>query len=152
MKKHTSIQINAAFLLFVFTLNTIVGFACAFGAKVNLNEASISVNQQDLQKPHIHADGHKHNHQHAATVPQKNLDKKKKGNCCKDEVQKIQSLDKAITQNAKVALVPIFFSSINSFLNSINFPSSNQAIQKFSIRFFYPPPPDIRIAIQSFQI
>ena len=83
----------------------------------------------------------------------KATEKKEKKGCCNDEVQKLQSLDKALNQNAKTVIdVPAFAAIISTFLGIDIFNSAKAYPPKYIARYFYPPPPDIRIAIQSFQI
>lgn len=61
MKRNRSIQIKAAILMIVFSLNTIIGFACAIGLK----EALVSAHHDAKETKavvHVHADGKKHIH------------------------------------------------------------------------------------------
>lgn len=154
MKKNISIQLKAAILLIVFGLNTIVGFACGIGIDMGFN--STHHEEEEATVIHVHADGKKddhHNqpasHQHEAKKPDSN---EKKG-CCNDEVQKFQSLDKALNQNVKIIIdVPAFAAIISTFLGVDIFNSAKAYPLKYVARLFYPPPPDIRIVIQSFQI
>ena len=39
MKKNSSIQLKAAFLLIVFALNTVLGFACSMGLDMGYNKS-----------------------------------------------------------------------------------------------------------------
>ena len=154
MKRNISIQLKAAFLLIVFGLNTMVGFACAMGVDMGFN--TTHHHDEEAIEVHEHADGFKHDHhkqaakhQHEENKPEK---EEKKG-CCNDDVQKLQSLDKALNQNAKTVIdVPVFTAIISAFLGIDVYNLSNNYPSKYRVRFFYPPPTDIRIAIQSFQI
>ncbi len=154
MKKNISIQLKAAVLLIVFGLNTIVGFACGIGIDMGFN--STHHEEEKATVNHVHDNGKSDdhynpsaNHQHEA----KKADSKEKKGCCNDEVQKLQSLDKALNQNAKTAIdAPVFAAIISTFLGIDIFNSAKAYPPKYIARFFYPPPPDIRIAIQSFQI
>ena len=141
-------------LLLVFSLNTIIGFACAVGMDMGFN--TTHHHDEEVIEIHEHADGIKHNHQQQAEKHQHNenkSEKKEKGGCCNDDVQKFQSLDKALTQNAKTAIdVPVFAALISTFLGIDIFNIAKAYPPKYKARYFYPPPPDIRIAIQSFQI
>ena len=154
MKRNISIQLKAAFLLIVFGLNTMVGFACAMGVDMGFN--ATHHHDDEATEIHEHADGVKHDHhkqaakhEHEENKPEK---KEKKG-CCNDDVQKFQSLDKALNQNVKTVIdVPVFTAIISAFLGIDVYNLSKTYPPKYRVRFFYPPPPDIRIAIQSFQI
>ena len=127
-------------------MNTVVGFACAVGLDMGFNTTH---HHEEVTKVsiHVHADGKKHQHQH---------DKKeatKKEGCCNDKVIKFQDLDKAISQNIKAPIAsPIFAAIISAFFSIDIFKAGQTAPQKNIARFFHPPPPDILISIQRFQI
>jgi hypothetical protein len=63
MKPRFSIQLKAAFLLVVFSINTVVGFACAVGLDMGFNTKHHEDEQATGAVVHIHADGKKHIHQ-----------------------------------------------------------------------------------------
>ena len=201
MKKNRSIQLNAAFLLVVFSMNTIVGFACSLGLDMGYNskhhgedaatEAVVHIHKdgkkhihyekkkgnnnnnshhQSEEKAtkavvHIHKDGKRHIHQekkgshsndkyhtHAEAknteTPKKDID-----NCCTDQVKNFQEIDKVIP-NSVINIHPVFFTTFVAVYFNINLlPPTNvvRDIKPF-VRNHHPPIPDIRIAIQSFQI
>lgn len=149
MKKNISIQLKAALLLVVFALNTVVGFACAIGIDMNFN-TSHHENEETAITVHVHADGKKHHHEEAEHNQSAN---DKKDDCCNNKVVKLLQTDKAIPQSAKLissvfstALVPVYY-SVN-----ISCPSQVPTSKMYFVRGHHPPIPDIRIAIQSFQI
>ncbi len=157
MNRNKSIQFKAAFLLIVFSLNTIIGFACAVGLDMGFNSHH---HEQEVTETsvHVHSDGKQHQHynevkdHHDETVndhhPTNNKD-----NCCNDEVMKFQQVDKAIVSSVTL-LSPVFFTSfLASFYNIDILSSKNRTSDiKYFVRSHHPPIPDIRIAIQSFQI
>lgn len=123
-------SIKAVFLLFVFLLNTVTGFACAVG--MNMDSGGYE-----------HSDEHHHEH-HGD----------EKENCCKDAVTKLTTSDK-LTQRSfdfnQFSIPFILLPGIPhkeylaiSFL--INVPSA-----QFS-RHCRSPIRDLRVIIQSFQI
>ncbi len=154
MKRNISIQFKAALLLIVFGFNTIVGFACAVDIDMGFN--TIHHHDEAATEVHEHALGvnHEHDFQTSKQEHQKNIpEKKDKKGCCNDDVQKFQGLDKALNQNAKTIIdIPVFNAIISTFLADDVYASSKAYPFKYKVRFFYPPPLDIRIAIQSFQI
>ena len=175
MKKNISIQLKAAFLLAVFSLNMLVGFACSIGVDMGFNSARqkrevtapathVHANgkkHQHHQQPakaaiHVHANGKKHTHHNQTAKLHQEENKptqKEKDDCCNDKVIKFQSLDKAINQNTKASIdVPALVAIITIFSRLDIYKLSKAYPPKYKARFFYPPPPDIRIAIQSFQI
>ncbi len=153
MKRSISIQLKAALLLIVFGLNTVVGFACAVGIDMGFNNTH---HDEEATEVHQHADGIKHDHHNQTSKhkhEEKKSEKKEKKGCCNDEVQKLQSLDKALNQNIKTSVnLPTFVVIASTFLGIGISTSTETYPPKNIIRYFYPPPADIRIAIQSFQI
>lgn len=156
MNQNISIQIKAAFLIIVFSLNTMVGFACAIGIDMGFNKTHHEEETTEAVV-HIHKDGKKHVHhneagKHHDETSNHHKAKDGKDNCCNDKVIKITQLDKSIPQSLS-AINPIFFTTfISSFYNiDVLFTSQNISI-KYFVRSHHPPIPDIRIAIQSFQI
>ena len=149
MKKIKSIQLKAAFLVIVFSLNTVIGFACTVGLDMGFNshhheESAIEVSENHHQdKSHHHDEADVHHHQ-------TNNDK---DNCCNNEVMKFQQVDKAVASSITL-IIPVFFTSLLASFYNINILSSNNRISgiKHFVRSHHPPIPDIRIAIQSFQI
>jgi hypothetical protein len=149
MKKIKSIQLKAAFLVIVFSLNTVIGFACTVGLDMGFNshhheESAIEVSENHHQdKSHHHDEADVHHHQ-------TNNDK---DNCCNNEVMKFQQVDKAVASSITL-IIPVFFTSLLASFYNIDILSSNNRISgiKHFVRSHHPPIPDIRIAIQSFQI
>lgn len=175
MQRTTTIQIKAAFLLTVFSLNMITGFACSLGLNMGFNASAHSMEEAIRPPVHLHADGKKHEHQKPAAKPsvhvhtdgknhehqqksvkqdpqQKNaLPQKESEGCCKDDVVGFQNLDKNI--NLKSAInAPALTALISSFLG-IDFytvPATEKELH--TARYLFPPPPNILISIQRFQI
>ena len=148
MKRNKSIQLKAAFLLIAFSLNTEIGFACAVGLDMGFNSHHHEESAVETQCIHHHNKSHHHDevdvHHHKAN---------EKDNCCNDSVMKFQKVDKALASSFSL-INPVFFSSfLASFYNIDIFSSKNRTSEiKYFVRSHHPPIPDIRIAIQSFQI
>lgn len=153
MKRNISIQLKATFLLLVFALNTVVGFACAVGLDMDFNsthheEAAVEV------AVHVHADGKKYEHHDDSQKHQhKKHEDSKKDDCCNDGVIKFQNLDKNLVQNVKVPVIAFDYIALTAVAFSYNYLKVFSVVsQKILPRNFHPPPQDIRIAIRSFQI
>ena len=103
MKKIKSIQLKAAFLVIVFSLNTVIGFACTVGLDMGFNshhheESAIEVSENHHQdKSHHHDEADVHHHQ-------TNNDK---DNCCNNEVMKFQQVDKAVASSITLTILPL---------------------------------------------
>lgn len=66
MKIKRSIQFKAAFLMIVFSLNTIIDFACAVGMDMRFN--STHHDEMTIEASiHVHANGKSHNHHNEVT-------------------------------------------------------------------------------------
>ncbi len=154
MKKNRSIPFKAAFLLLVFSLNMVVGLACAMGMEMGFNSPHHP--KTDVVKVHTHSNGEKHEHHNKVDEHQKkvkNTEPKEKEGCCSDAVLKIAQTDIAVPQISTVGNA-MFFTSLIPFFCDINIFYTHQIIENFKyfLQNYHPPIPDIRIAIQSFQI
>jgi len=163
MKRNSSIQLKAAFLLIVFAMNTVVGLACAVGVDMSFNTKHHDEEQEIKTPVHVHANGHKHEHKKEAgkhkhehgneANKHKHVEKKApaKEGCCTDEVVKFQNVEKNLA--AKIVIDAPAFVAILSTFPGINLYNITKAFpQKSIVPFFYPPPPDILISIQKFQV
>ncbi|SHN36157.1 hypothetical protein [Chitinophaga sp. CF418] len=151
MKRNTSIQrFKAALLLTVFLLNTVVGFACAVGLDMGFNPTHHHEHNEtggaQTKGSHHQADVNHHHHHH----PQK----KEKDNCCNDNVIKVIQTDKSRSPALDFSINPAFFIVfVSTFYNVDLWASSRAKVNsRYFVRSYHPPIPDIRIAIQSFQI
>mgnify|MGYP000954285553 CR=1 FL=1 len=149
MNKALSIQLKAAFLLIIFSLNMFVGFACAVGVDMDMG-FNTTHHHEEATEVHDHADGKKHHHEEAE---HKHSHKDGKDDCCNHKVVKLSQVDKAVPQTAKL-LSPVFFTAfVATYYNiNISYPSQVSTSNKYFVRGHHPPIPNIRIAIQSFQI
>jgi len=147
MNKALSIQLKAASLLIVFSLNILVGFACALGVDVSFNKIHHHHEEEAID---VHADGKEHHHEKAE---HEHSSKDGKDDCCNDKVVKISQTDKAVPQAAKL-LSPVFFTAfVTAYYNiNISHPIQADTSNKYFVRGHHPPIPDIRIAIHRFQI
>ncbi|MBC7650359.1 MAG: hypothetical protein H7101_01265 [Deinococcales bacterium] len=155
MKIITSIQLKALFLFTVFALNTVVGFACTLGVNMGFNKRNHHTEKATVApSTHVHANGKKHDHHNKKVENhQENKETNDKSGCCNNAVIKFQNADKALIQNVKASLnAPVFIAIISTFYCINTLKINNNYPEKYYTRFFYPPPPDIRVVIQSFQI
>ncbi len=177
MKRNQSIQYKAVFLLIVFSLSTVVGFACSIGIEMKFNQNHHKngdhhhATEPQPEKSHDHANpGHPHfegvkadhdekphSHddqtKHTNKLPD-NTQEKQKDDCCKDEVAKIEETGKRVPQPFNYNLHPLFITITPVSAFNIDALSSNQHTPSnwHFVRNHHPPQADIRIAIQSFLI
>ena len=109
---------------------------------------------------HVHADGKNHHHgnepkktHHTGSVAnhQHKKDASKKDDCCTNEIMQFQQSDKNLAAKSGINM-PVFAAILTTFFGIDNFKSVQSSSPKYIASYFHPPPPDIRIAIQSFQI
>ena len=133
MRTRSTYKLIAATLLVVFSLNPLLGFACSIGIDMGYNS-------------NHHHSAKKHNCKHSEKKPENKKD------CCKDQVQQFQTLDKSLPTDVNF-VHPILLSGLVEAFYSISLPSISfiKDIRQF-VRSYHPPIPDIRTAIQSFQI
>ncbi len=149
----------------VFALNTVVGFACAVGVDMGFNSKHHHEDEGAEAVVHIYKDGkqhvheekkEKHSHDKSHSHDQANNHHEKssdKNNCCNDKVNSFQKLDKSVPQTLNV-IHPAFFTAVVSTYYNIEILPHTDIIKDIKpfVRSYHPPIPDIRIAIQSFQI
>lgn len=156
MNQYNPIKLKAALLLTVFSLNTVIAFACAMGIKMGYNNQHHH-EQNKVQKETAHAHG-SHDHgtaHHESTTGAHHHDQQESttDDCCTGNAIKFQSEDKQLQQLQNIAVkTPVYLPFLSSFYN-IEAAAANgiAAVYKYLIPRYYPPP-DIRIVIQSFQI
>ena len=173
MKRSRSIQYKAVFLLIVFSLSTVVSFACAAGLNMGYNEDHHKTQDNPSAMEHsLITDHHSKNgdHKHARVNSGASSNHKKErghqvnwpvdtkestpDDCCRDEAAKFEKSDKLSPQTLNYnlqaqsitsAIKPYFhLDAITDFLHTPN--------SRYFIRNHHPPIADTRIAIQSFLI
>jgi len=135
---------------------------------MGLNSKHHSGEEGETPAVHVHNDGKRHIHQnppgqkkpHNHEMPHtdaqaSNQDKSAsdKDNCCTGTVKQFQDVDKSIP-NSVTVVHPVFLTAfIASYYNISLLPYTDvvKDIKPF-VRSYHPPIPDIRLAIQSFQI
>jgi hypothetical protein len=155
MKLNPTIQFKGAFLMIVFSLNTVIGFSCAVGMDMGFFSKHYQEKEGVETMAQTHTSGKSH---HAAKAHQEKTccnhnPNGNKDNCCNNEVLKFSQLDKSVPGTLNIA-APVFFTAfISSFYNiDLSVSAVKNANASFFSRSHHPPIPDIRIAIQSFQI
>ena len=102
MKGKLSVPLKAMFLLVVFLLNTVVGFACA----VTMQNGTPQQERHAVES-HQHIDHDHPNHDHSKSaeahhdLTDHHAPKKDKDDCCKDEVIK-QSIPGTLTSSLAI--------------------------------------------------
>jgi len=156
-------KIKAFLLLLVFSLNTVVGFACSIGINMGYNSSHHRHSfSGPAEKAHSHNLGHKHSsgashtrdHQHKHTK-EDGAAKNTQDDCCANDVTKFIRLDKSVVKTNLDLQMPTFSVALTSkffqpWLNENNFSHSSVVLpfrRSCSLH-----DTDIRTAIQSFQI
>ena len=150
-------KIKAGFFLTVFALNTVLAFACSIGVNMGYNTKHHHKNdkEHDVAQSHNHtAVASSHHHNKAENSPNGH-NTSGKDDCCNKSAVQLQLADKSFSQAAKINInTPVTLLAFNYFdINSLLY-FSDKAFNKqyYFVRSNHPPIPDIRVAIQSFQI
>lgn len=134
----------AAFLLIVFSLNTVVGFACSVGIDMGYNT-----------KHHEHGTGIGMNHHHHENSGQSFNGVNEKDDCCTNNVTSFIQLDKSLVNNQFNLCPPVFLLIVSPayifWQQNETVPGVNSTFQ-FVRRSCFLNDTNIRIAIRSFQI
>ncbi|WP_025145899.1 hypothetical protein [Pedobacter jeongneungensis] len=136
-------KIKAIFFLFIFMLNTLVGFGC-------------SLSMENEGHEHSHKHQHVHQHETVKQLPSRYANSKiteKEDSCCKTLVNDFLVQGKLLPDYAKLSLKAAALVSIGfnyTFIPEEKIITANQ--QEIDQHCYRPPHPDIRISIQSFQI
>ncbi|RYZ29638.1 MAG: hypothetical protein EOO10_05620 [Chitinophagaceae bacterium] len=149
------------FLTILFLSNTVVGFACTIGADMLFNRdhhhehsasTTIKVHRHPKgTKPHSHSNK---NAESSTAHSHKKEQESKKDNCCKDEVAKFVAVDKQISKTISIKAPQMFADIFHPvfILADVEMASGHTPDKSYFVRCHHPPIPDIRIAVQSFQI
>ena len=158
LNKSLTIQIKAAFLITVFSLNTIVGFACAIGINMGFNSSHHQSGELKGIHGHAHSNGKSHLHdkgpkEESAAIVNHSSSANEKDNCCNNKVIKFNEIDKSASHSLSI-LINTFYNltfTVVTYNYNILY-TSNFTYTRYFVRNYHPPIPDIRIQIQSFQI
>ncbi len=171
MKRILSIKLKAVFLLVVFSLNTLVSFACASGLDMGYNR-----DHHKIQDNSTSGEPPRNNHNHLKkskhSIPASRKEHSNKGetdhhekkestskesapdDCCRDEAAKFEKCDKLSPHTLNYNLQAFFITLLtdrvfnaDSITESLHNPNS-----RYLVRNHHPPIADTRIAIQSFLI
>lgn len=153
LKKSKTIQFKAALLLIVFSFNTLLGFACSLGLQMGYNDHHHEVEVATAAshtEHHEHGSDQKHHEDKEQHHPN---NESSDDDCCGNGVTSFNLVSKTIPQQVELVPQVLFTAFTYSWFNSGILPYTNVAkdIKPF-VRSHHPPIPDIRIAIQSFQI
>lgn len=138
-------RVRAIFLLAVFSLNTLAGFACSVGVDMGYNS-------HHHGKKHFHKHGINNEHHHSTA---KLDDTRSKDDCCSSDVTKFILLDKSIAQNNLHLESPVFLLAFATTFFSPTINESGLTINsmfQFLRRSSFLNDTEIQIAIRRFQI
>ncbi|WP_315822709.1 hypothetical protein [Paraflavitalea speifideaquila] len=153
MKRNRAIRLKAFFLLAVFVLNTLVGFACAVGLDMGFNtkhhhhDDPIAANIT-----HRHDEGvtlHHNHHEEADNAKKSATD----DNCCNNDVIRFTQLDKLLAHAVNTSIeAPAILVYFHFLYQSYISPFTQRTRQLQVVRPYVESSRGIRVSIQSFQI
>lgn len=162
MKQQWKNKIKAIILILVFSLNTVVGFACSIGIDMGYNAKHHQHGSANSDtKTHSPKSGHKHSNEASHNKDQHKHTKadgaarNTQDDCCANDVTKFIQLDKSIVKTNLDLQMPTFLVALTSIfiqpsLNEDNLANRSRLLPLRRSCSIYDT--DIRIAIQSFQI
>ena len=157
MTRQQKNRIRGLFLLTVFSLNTLVGFACSLGVNMGYNKTHHRHDaSHSSKKPHDQKDQHHHEHSSGSTQDEKSTDNQSsKDDCCTNEVADFIKLDKSVASGT-ILQPPVF---LIAFVSQFILPTDpdvsliDTSIYGSLRRSWHSTDDtDLRIVIQSFQI
>jgi hypothetical protein len=145
-------HIKALFLLVVFSLNTLVSFACSLGGFFHSFHHSASSAVEGQHGHHPHKEGHQHhgNASHHDSKPSEKPD----DDCCSKNLVTIEKVEKAISRTIQAPEATFLASFLTAFSSLFALlPAEESLPSPDSVRWRIPATiQDLRIVIQSFQI
>ena len=151
MQSKVTIQVKAAFLLVVFSLNSILGFACSLGIDLGYNREHHSEKQRSSG---ISKEGRESDHcGFPAQEDESNSTPSQHHDCCKDEVVKFTLSDKNPVSSIKLDAPTHFALDVAAVYFLAIWNPQRVSTVHYYVQSDHPPIlKDIRIAVQSFQI
>ena len=148
---------KALLLLIVFSLNTVVSFACSFGGvfhDFHHKNSATTEHKHSHSSKHSHDSGHKHDHhKNSENKHDSNAPDDSKDNCCSGSIIKMQMVDKLISRSIEAPDLIFITSYVAAYSELFSLQKEEKtAFPKF-VRWRPPATiQDLRIVIQSFQI
>ena len=135
-------------------MNTVIGFACAMGLDMGFNSKHNHDDDDEATETSVHVNGKEHQHHDEETKHHHDSkEDSEKSSCCNDGVINFQNLEKNLNQNNTTVIYAQIFTTILSNFWSINIFNCIKILpEHYNACVFHPPPTDILIAIQRFQI
>jgi hypothetical protein len=150
MRGQFTIQLKALFLLVVFSMNSLLGFACSIGLDLGYNrghhaQAPVKASQKNEAQHDCEAG--------AAGSSENNTSPVNSHDCCKDGVLKLNLSDKTVSAAIKMDAPSQTALTIVTLYLLQPWSISDIVSNHYYVRSDHPPiSKDIRISIQSFQI
>lgn len=141
-------------LLLVFSLNTVVSFACSLGGIFHTFHHHSATQKQPSHGQHQPQEGHHHDHGTPSHQHDNKGSEKPADDCCSKNVVVLEKMEKAVSRTVQApdaVFLTLFLTSFSTLFSL--FPSEEKTL--YPDRARWRPPvtiQDLRIVIQSFQI
>jgi len=147
MRSKITIRIKALCLLVVFSMNSLLGFACSIGVDLGYNTNHHKQDTNALKNEAAHDCGIMEDETTTNTSPVNTHD------CCKDEVLKFNLSDKSPASTIKIDAPAHPAFNLVAFYIVQSFTIEDVPSNHYYVRSDHPPiSRDIKILLQSFQI
>lgn len=154
MSRTVKHKVIASFLLLVFSLSSVAGFACSIGIDMGYNTKHHEHEASASHKAVNHEHSGRH-HQHMSAAQSSTIAAGHSDDCCTNDVTAFTKLDKSVADNHLTLQTPIFLLAFTTTFLLQNQDETGVAVNsrfQFVRRSSFLNDTDIRIAIQSFQI
>jgi hypothetical protein len=148
VKKRT--YFKALLLVIVFSLNTVISFACSFSSLFH----GVHHHNSSVAAPDKHNGSVAHTHNHEAQ-PHKKTDSKEeqKGDCCSTSIVEVEKTDKSVSRTIEAPDTLFLAAFIATYSSLLDYFTVERTVKPHWDRWRPPATiQDIRIVIQSFQI
>ena len=148
-------HIKAIVLLIVFSLNTVVSFACSLGGLFHsFHHHPSSATATEERGHHHHEEGHHHDQSNTAHHHEEHAPDKPADDCCSKNVVPLDKVEKAASRAIEApdaAFLTSFLITYSSLF--LQLPTEDKTVYPGYVRWRIPSTiQDLRIVIQSFQI
>jgi hypothetical protein len=155
MSRQTKNKARGFFLLLVFSLNTVAGFACSLGVDMGYNKTHHAVEaSHSHQKAASHTHSAQHSHKHSPAKPSTTISgTQDNDDCCANDITDFIKLDKSIVASQLVQSPVYLMAFVSQFLLPLTEEPLSAIFPHWLPRSWsLADDTDLRIVIQSFQI
>lgn len=141
-------------LFIVFSLNTVVSFACSFSSLFHSFHHSTSAVSHQALASDYHSHGEEHQHESTTNQDANSTSDESTDDCCSKLILEVEKAEKAVSKSIEAPAAIFLTSFLSTFSPSLSLLLAEENVSYLRyIRWRLPATiQDLRIVIQSFQI